>query len=78
MVVLPLFWDQYDNAQRMQELDLGIRLGAYDFVGNELHGALDRLLADTALHRRLAGAAATIQGHDGLRTAAGLIEQAAG
>jgi MGT family glycosyltransferase len=78
MVVLPLFWDQYDNAQRMQELGLGIRLGTYEFADNELHGALDRLLNDTALHRRLAGAAATIQGHDGLRTAAGLIEQAAG
>jgi MGT family glycosyltransferase len=78
MVVLPLFWDQYDNAQRMHELGLGIRLGTYEFADNELHGALDRLLTETALHRRLAGAATTIQGHDGLRTAAGLIEQAAG
>jgi len=78
MVVLPLFWDQYDNAQRMLELGLGIRLGTYEFGDNELRGALDRLLADTALHRRLAGAAVTIQEHDGLRKAAGLIEQAAG
>jgi len=78
MVVLPLFWDQYDNAQRMHELGLGIRLDTYQFTDNELHGALDRLLTDAALDRRLAAAAATIQGHDGLRTAAGLIEQAAG
>jgi len=78
MVVLPLFWDQYDNAQRMHELGLGIRLGTYEFADNELHRALDRLLTDTALHHRLAGAAVTIQEHDGLRTAAGLIEQAAG
>jgi len=78
MVVLPLFWDQYDNAQRMHELGLGIRLGTYEFGDNELHGALDRLLTDTALHRRLADAAVTIQEHDGLRKAAGLIEQAAG
>jgi MGT family glycosyltransferase len=78
MVVLPLFWDQYDNAQRMHELGLGIRLDTYHFADNELHGALDRLLTDAALRRRLAAAAATIQGHDGLRTAAGLIEQAAG
>jgi len=78
MVVLPLFWDQYDNAQRMHELGLGIRLDTYHFADNELHAALDRLLTDAALQRRLAAAAATIQGHDGLRTAAGLIEQAAG
>jgi MGT family glycosyltransferase len=77
MVLLALFWDQYDNAQRMHELGLGVRLGAYEFADNELRGALDRLLTDTALHRRLAGAAATIQGRDGLRTAAALIEQAA-
>jgi uncharacterized protein (TIGR00661 family) len=76
MIVLPLFWDQYDNAQRMHELGLGIRLDTYQFVGNELHGALDRLLTDVGLHRRLAAAAATIQEHDGLRKAADLIEQA--
>ena len=78
MVVLPLFWDQYDNAQRMHELGLGIRLDTYHFADNELRAALDRLLTDAALQRRLAAAAATIQGYDGLRTAAGLIEQAAG
>jgi MGT family glycosyltransferase len=76
MIVLPLFWDQYDNAQRMHELGLGIRLDTYQFAGNELHGALDRLLTDVGLHRRLAAAAATIQEHDGLRKAADLIEQA--
>jgi len=78
MVVLPLFWDQYDNAQRMHELGLGIRLDTYQFADNELRGALDRLLNDAALHRRLTAAAATIQEHDGLRKAAGLIERAAG
>ena len=65
MVVLPLFWDQYDNAQRMDELGLGIRLDTYRFT-------------DAALHRRLAGAAAAIQAHDGLGKAARLIEKAAG
>jgi len=78
MVVLPLFWDQYDNAQRMHELGLGIRLETYRFTDAELHGALDRLLTDTVLHRRLAIAAAAIQEQDGLRQAARLIEQAAG
>jgi MGT family glycosyltransferase len=77
MVVLPLFWDQYDNAQRMHELGLGIRLDTYRFTDAQMHGALDRLLSDDRLHARLADAAATIQRRDGVRTAAGLIEQTA-
>ena len=77
MIVLPLFWDQYDNAQRMHELGLGIRLDTYQFTDAQMHSALDRLLTDATLHRRLAAAAATIQAHDGLHQAARLIEQTA-
>jgi UDP:flavonoid glycosyltransferase YjiC (YdhE family) len=29
MICLPLFWDQYDNAQRVDELGLGVRLAPY-------------------------------------------------
>jgi MGT family glycosyltransferase len=76
-VVLPLFWDQYDNAQRMDELGLGIRLDTYKFTDTQMHEALDRLLNDGTLHQRLAKAAATIQARDGLSQAARLIEQAA-
>jgi len=36
MVLLPLFWDQYDNAQRMHELGLGVRLDTYRFTDAEL------------------------------------------
>jgi UDP:flavonoid glycosyltransferase YjiC (YdhE family) len=77
MIVLPLFWDQYDNAQRMDELGLGIRLGTYTFTDTQMHSALDRLLADGTLQQRLATAAATIQARDGLTEAAHFIEQAA-
>jgi MGT family glycosyltransferase len=76
-IVLPLFWDQYDNAQRMQELGLGIRLDTYRFTDAELHNALDRLLNDSGLRERLAETTATIQQRDGIRKAANLIEQAA-
>jgi UDP:flavonoid glycosyltransferase YjiC (YdhE family) len=77
VIVLPLFWDQYDNAQRVHELGLGIRLDTYRFTDAEMHAALARLLGDTALHARLTAAATTIQHRDGLRQAATLIERAA-
>ncbi len=77
MIVLPLFWDQYDNAQRVHELGLGIRLDTYGFTNAELTSAVRRLLGDEALRARLASSAAQIQASDGLTTAAGLIEAAA-
>jgi MGT family glycosyltransferase len=77
MIVLPLFWDQYDNAQRVHELGLGVRLDTYRFTDAELHGALDSVLTDAGLSGRLAAAAATIQQRDGIRKAADLIEQSA-
>jgi MGT family glycosyltransferase len=77
MIVLPLFWDQHDNAQRMQELGLGVRLDTYRFTDAELQAALGRLLGDAGLRSRLARAAAAIQRRDGVRKAAGLIERIA-
>ncbi|MEU1732861.1 nucleotide disphospho-sugar-binding domain-containing protein [Streptosporangium sp. NPDC020145] len=76
MIVLPLFWDQYDNAQRVDELGYGVRLAPYTFTDEELTGALDRLLGDTALRERLAAAGEEIRRRDGLRRAADLIERA--
>ena len=77
MIVLPLFWDQYDNAQRIDELGLGIRLDTYRFTDAELHAALNRLLTDAHLRSQLTAAAATIQQRNGVRKAAELIEQTA-
>jgi MGT family glycosyltransferase len=77
-IVLPLFWDQHDNAQRMDELGLGVRLNTYRFSDEELRGAIATLLGDDALSARLARSAAEIQAADGLRAAADLIEGAAG
>ncbi|MET9065659.1 glycosyltransferase [Streptosporangium sandarakinum] len=76
MILLPLFWDQYDNAQRVHELGYGVRLGTYTFTDEELTGALERLLGDTVLRERLAAAGEEIRRRDGLRRAADLIERA--
>jgi MGT family glycosyltransferase len=77
MIALPLFWDQYDNAQRVAETGFGIRLPTYEFEDGELLGAIDRLAMDEALRGRLAGIAARVQGSPGTVTAAGLIERLA-
>jgi MGT family glycosyltransferase len=76
MILLPLFWDQYDNAQRVHELGYGVRLSTYEFTDSELTGALERLLGDTGLRERLAAAGEEIRRRDGLRKAADLIEKA--
>ncbi|HTG47785.1 MAG TPA: glycosyltransferase [Actinomycetota bacterium] len=74
MVLLPLFWDQYDNAQRMDELGFGIRLATYEAEDAELRDAVDRLLADTDLRARMAANGERIRAADGKRVAADLIE----
>jgi UDP:flavonoid glycosyltransferase YjiC (YdhE family) len=77
MVCLPLFWDQVDNAQRLAETGFGARLPAYAFEPDELTGAIDRLLADQGLARRLAAIAARLQASPGTVRAADLIERLA-
>jgi MGT family glycosyltransferase len=77
MIVLPLFWDQYDNAQRMADLGLGARLDPYGFTDAQMHEALGRLLADGALRERLASAGRAIRERDGVGRAAAIIEGAA-
>jgi MGT family glycosyltransferase len=74
MVVLPLFWDQYDNAQRVEELGYGVRLPTYAFSDDELLGAVDRLLADTQLRARMDAVGSAIRARDGLRRGAEIIE----
>jgi MGT family glycosyltransferase len=75
MILLPLFWDQYDNAQRVDELGFGVRLPTYTFSDEQLHGAIDRLLGDTALRARLEDISARIRAADGAGRAADLIEE---
>jgi MGT family glycosyltransferase len=77
MIVLPLFWDQHDNAQRVQERDFGYRLDSYGFSDEEFYRALDDLLANEERRERLRRASARIQSVDGRRRAADLIERLA-
>ncbi|CAG2112169.1 unnamed protein product, partial [Medioppia subpectinata] len=53
MIVLPLNGDQYNNAQRVDELGFGVRLDAYKCTSGQLLAAIDRLLNDKQLYKRL-------------------------
>jgi MGT family glycosyltransferase len=77
MVVLPLFWDQYDNAERVQETGYGLRLDTYGHAPEQLLGAVDQVLSDTEMHARLARASARLQAHKGTERAAERIEAVA-
>jgi UDP:flavonoid glycosyltransferase YjiC (YdhE family) len=75
MILLPLFWDQYDNAQRVHEQGYGIRLDPYRFTPDELQAAVRTLLGDTALRERLAAVGADIRSRGGVAAAADVIER---
>jgi UDP:flavonoid glycosyltransferase YjiC (YdhE family) len=74
MVVLPLFWDQHDNAQRIDETGLGVRLDTYSCSKAELDSAIDRLAYDEGLPARLDALSSQIRSRNGVRRAADLIE----
>ena len=76
-VALPIFWDQYDNAQRVDETGFGVRLATYEFEDAELLGAIDRLLADGDLRGRLAALSARVRASPGTVRAADLLERLA-
>jgi MGT family glycosyltransferase len=75
MVVLPVFWDQYDNAQRMHETGLGIRLDTYGHAPEELPAAVERLLGDERLRARLDALSRRLRAAPGTERAADLIER---
>jgi MGT family glycosyltransferase len=77
MVVLPIFWDQHDNAQRLDETGFGIRIDTYAHEPADLRAAIARLLDDGALADRLAQTSRRLQAARGTELAATLIERAA-
>jgi MGT family glycosyltransferase len=74
MLVLPIFWDQHDNAQRVHETGYGIRLPTYGFEDGDLAAAVDRVLADEPLRVRCAAAGMRLRERPGTVLAADLIE----
>ena len=53
MIVLPIFADQFDNAQRVQDMGYGIRLNAFECTQEELLTAIDSLLNNLELKQKM-------------------------
>ncbi|MGO1435139.1 MAG: glycosyltransferase [Canibacter sp.] len=75
MILLPLFWDQYDNAQRVDECGYGYRLPTYTFTDEQLSETIHKILDDTEMAERIQAAGKRIRAQDGLRQAAKLLEE---
>ncbi|HZE05865.1 MAG TPA: nucleotide disphospho-sugar-binding domain-containing protein, partial [Solirubrobacteraceae bacterium] len=77
MLVLPIFWDQHDNAQRVHEAGYGLRLPTYALEPDALVAAVDALLTDEQLRGRAAAAGERLRRRPGTVAAADLIERVA-
>jgi len=75
MVVLPLFWDQYDNAQRVAETGFGARLRTYEFEDRELLDAIERVLEDDSMRERIDTISRRLRASPGTVEAADRIER---
>ena len=53
LIVMPLFFDQFDNAQRVQEKGFGIRLNPYRCTKEELANSIDSLINNNDLSLKL-------------------------
>jgi MGT family glycosyltransferase len=77
MIGLPLFWDQYDNAQRLNETGFGVRLPTYDWTDQQLVGAVNRLLGDGDLRAKMKANAHVVRADPGRVKGADLLEELA-
>lgn len=74
MLVLPLFGDQYDNGQRIEETGLGLRLNPFHCSDEELLNAVDSLVSDEALATRMTQIGERIRKSEDKKVVSDLIE----
>ena len=78
MLILPLFGDQFDNGQRLQETGLGLKLNPFRCSEKELLNAVDRLLSDEALVKRMASIGERIRKSKDKEMVSDMIEEMLG
>ena len=74
LIIMPLWIDQFDNAQRVQEKGFGIRLNAHRCTKQELKNAISKLVYDDQLALRMKKIAQRIQDQVKLGKVGELIE----
>jgi rhamnosyltransferase subunit B len=74
-VIMPLAFDQFDNAARIERLGVGGSLVPRRFTGPAVARVLDDLLGDAGVHGRCAAVATQLAGDEGLVQAADAIER---
>ena len=74
MVVLPLFGDQHDHAQRIHDKGFGIKLKPFKCNQQELLDAIDKLVNDNELNTKMKSISQRIQDSNSNEKVAQLIE----
>ncbi len=74
MIVMPLFFEQYDSAQTIQHKGFGLRLDPYLREENELLECIERTLNDKTLAFKLEKMSKRIQSSKNLLKITELIE----
>ncbi|OTF79334.1 hypothetical protein BLA29_011089 [Euroglyphus maynei] len=76
MIVMPLFFDQYSNAQRIMEKQFGIRMDPYQFTSKELIENIEQLLFhDEIIRTNLQQASERIRQTNSVRLACEQLEK---
>lgn len=73
-IIMPYCWDGHDNATRVAETGHGLKLPRYDWTEADLAAAIERVLTDADMARRLAETSAKMRAADGRRKAARLLD----
>ncbi|NP_001310085.1 uncharacterized UDP-glucosyltransferase YjiC-like [Tetranychus urticae] len=77
LIVIPQFCDQLDNAQRIADLGLGVRINLHEFSGEKLLKAIEDVLKDEKIHSNVARASEELKKSDSRDKVISLIEQIA-
>lgn len=74
LVVVPTGWDLPENAQRVVDAGVGVRLDPRQCTPRRLRAAVERVLAEPAYKRNAARIGAALAGRGGAPRAAALLE----